>query len=122
MNTASPQHAIITGGSSGIGLAIAHRLLARGMHVTIVARNAERLATAEAALKGSCTSGSQRVLAISADVASEAATLGAMTRAIAEMGPPELLITSAGVGGFVGRFEDAPLGEFESVMRVVVGI
>ena len=114
----APTHAIVTGGSSGIGLAIAHRLLARGMHVTIVARNAERLATAEAALKGSCTSGSQRVLAISADVASEAATRVAMTQAIAELGPPDLLITSAGVGGFVGRFEDAPLEEFESVMAI----
>src|SRR5689334_5264214 len=116
-NTQYP-HAIVTGGSSGIGLAIAHRLLARGMHVTIVARNAERLATAEAALKGSCTSESQRVLAISADVASEAATRGAMTQAMAELGPPDLLITSAGVGGFVGRFEDAPLEEFESVMAI----
>jgi 3-dehydrosphinganine reductase len=109
-------HAIVTGGSSGIGLAIAHRLLARGMHVTIIARNAERLATAETALNGSRISDAQRVLAISADVASEAATRVAMEHAITELGAPDLLITSAGVGGFVGRFEDAPLEEFESVM------
>jgi 3-dehydrosphinganine reductase len=114
----SAKHAIITGGSSGIGLAIAHRLVARGMHVTIVARNAERLAAAEAAIKASRASDAQRVLAISADVASEAATRVAMTHAIAELGTPDLLITSAGLGGFVGRFEDAPLEEFESVMAV----
>src|SRR5262249_40700304 len=56
--TQDPQatkHAIVTGGSSGIGLAIARRLLARGMHVTIVARNAERLAAAEAALTAART-------------------------------------------------------------------
>ncbi len=118
MSTHPPSHAIVTGGSSGIGLAIAHRLLARGMHVTIVARNAERLAAAEAGLTRSRASHSQRLLAISADVASEPATRAAMEQAIAELGPPDLLITSAGVGGFVGRFEDVPLEEFESVMAV----
>jgi 3-dehydrosphinganine reductase len=116
MTTAT--HAIITGGSSGIGLAIAHKLAARGTDITIVARNPDRLATAEAAINGSRASQTQRVLAIPADVKSEEATRTAMTRAIAELGPPDLLITSAGVGGFVGRFEDAPLDEFEHVMAV----
>jgi 3-dehydrosphinganine reductase len=114
----TPSHAIVTGGSSGIGLSIAHKLAARGMHVTIVARNAERLAAAETAINASRASQAQRVLAIPADVKSEEATRAAMTRAIAELGPPDLLITSAGVGGFVGRFEDAPLDEFEHVMAV----
>jgi 3-dehydrosphinganine reductase len=114
----TPSHAIVTGGSSGIGLALAHMLAARGMHVTIVARNAERLAAAQTAITGSRASDAQRVLALPADVASEAATRAAMTRAIDELGAPDLLITSAGAGGFVGRFEDAPLHEFEHVMAV----
>jgi 3-dehydrosphinganine reductase len=88
------------------------------MNLTIVARNTERLATAEAAINTSRASHAQRVLSIPADVKSEEATRTAMTHAIAELGPPDLLITSAGVGGFVGRFEDAPLEEFEHVMAV----
>ena len=46
------EHAIIIGGSSGIGLATAHRLLADGLKVTIFGRDPERLARAEAAVAG----------------------------------------------------------------------
>jgi NAD(P)-dependent dehydrogenase (short-subunit alcohol dehydrogenase family) len=42
--------AVVTGGSKGIGLACAKRLAAEGCHVELVARNAELLAAAKAAL------------------------------------------------------------------------
>ena len=43
-------HAIITGGSSGIGLATAHALAEQGLAVSILARGAERLERAVAEL------------------------------------------------------------------------
>ncbi|WP_031173538.1 SDR family oxidoreductase [Streptomyces durhamensis] len=45
-------NAIIIGGGSGMGLALARTLLAEGMDVTIVGRSADRLATARAHLEG----------------------------------------------------------------------
>lgn len=48
----STQHAIIIGGSSGIGLATARQLLALGFQVTITGRDEERLAAAKKSLAG----------------------------------------------------------------------
>ena len=46
------QEAIVTGGSKGIGRALANTLAAEGCHVAICARNAEGVASAVEALKG----------------------------------------------------------------------
>ena len=45
-----PGHAIITGGSSGIGLAIAKSLSSRGASISLIARNRDRLAVAREAV------------------------------------------------------------------------
>ncbi len=42
------QHAIITGGSSGLGYALADEFLKRGLRVTLVARRLDQLETATA--------------------------------------------------------------------------
>ena len=46
------EFALITGGSSGIGFALAKQLVERGVDVLIVARNEERLEKAKEALNG----------------------------------------------------------------------
>jgi NAD(P)-dependent dehydrogenase (short-subunit alcohol dehydrogenase family) len=46
-NLMSPQHTVIVGGSSGIGLATAHQLLEEGFRVTITGRDERRLAKAK---------------------------------------------------------------------------
>ena len=50
--TNTTEHTIIIGGTSGIGLATARRLLDEGAKVTIAGRDADRLAAARAALAG----------------------------------------------------------------------
>lgn len=82
--------ALVTGGSSGIGLALAERLVARGMLVLLAARGEERLARAVAALPGS--------EAIVADV-SEPADRARLVDAVRRHGRLDLLVNNAGIGG-----------------------
>lgn len=58
--------ALVTGGSSGIGLAIAKELAHNGLRLIIVGRNEQRLAQAEQVLRGE---GAAEVITISADLA-----------------------------------------------------
>jgi NAD(P)-dependent dehydrogenase (short-subunit alcohol dehydrogenase family) len=50
MDALSGKHAVVTGASRGIGLAVARTLLAHGARVTLMARDAEALESAAAAL------------------------------------------------------------------------
>ncbi len=89
-------HVVVTGGSSGIGLATARLLAARGAKLSLIARGAERLE--EAAREVSAAAKGVPVAARAADVADRAA----LTRAIAELEaeqarPCDILIASAGL-------------------------
>lgn len=92
-------HVIITGGSSGIGLALARRYLASGAFVTIVGRSRERLDVAVSLLREGLPDTSERLRAAVADVRDEASLMGAVATASEAFGPCDLLITSAGVVG-----------------------
>jgi 3-dehydrosphinganine reductase len=88
-------HAIVTGASSGIGFATARALRARGMAVTLIARDRGRLD--EAAQRLSATPSAGGVAAFSADVGDEAALRHAIESAIARFGPPAWAVASAGI-------------------------
>jgi NAD(P)-dependent dehydrogenase (short-subunit alcohol dehydrogenase family) len=85
--------ALVTGGSSGIGLGLAQMLVAEGADVTIVARNPERLAAAGASLRerGGC------VLEMSADVGSPDDVERAVNHHMEHLGRLDVLINSAGI-------------------------
>jgi 3-dehydrosphinganine reductase len=112
----SRPHALVTGGSSGIGLAIARRLVADGMDVSLVARGEQRLEEARAALTAG-SGGQARVLAISADVSNRQAAEEAVGEAASKLGPPKLVVTSAGIA-VPGYFEDVGVEVFERTMAV----
>ncbi len=62
-------HVVVTGGSEGLGLALCEQLAARGAHVTVVARNAAKLAAACRAIEQCRKRESQRVAAVAQRVA-----------------------------------------------------
>ncbi|MFD5428814.1 SDR family oxidoreductase [Streptomyces sp. NPDC127084] len=107
-------HAIITGGSSGIGLATAHLLVSRGAAVSLVARGRERLEAAAAELRSSGGTVAFRT----ADVCDKAAVETAFTDLERELGKPcDVLVTSAGVAR-PGNFLDLPDEVFHEMMTV----
>jgi 3-dehydrosphinganine reductase len=108
-------HVLITGGSSGIGLATAARCLDRGAAVSIVARDVDRLTTARDEL--AARSPTARVATASADVTDAAALVRAIDACIGELGPVDVLVTSAG-DGHPGHFADLSDDVFRAQMEV----
>ncbi|KAJ9091376.1 hypothetical protein QFC21_007231 [Naganishia friedmannii] len=76
------KHCYVTGGSSGLGLALSEYLARQGAHVTIVARDTKKLVEAQAQINTHRTSESQRIVAISADLTSQATSREAYHDAI----------------------------------------
>jgi len=83
----SSQHAVVTGGGSGIGEAIAERLAETGMRITLMGRNPERLSAAAVRLKAA----SQQV-----DVTSADDVRSGFAAAVQANGPVSILVNNAG--------------------------
>src|SRR5690349_8951571 len=92
--------AIVTGGSKGIGLAVASAFCASGAEVAIVARGREAL---DAAVK--TIGGKARVIAIQGDVAVPADIERAYGEAMKAFGKIDILVNNAGESR-TGPFED----------------
>lgn len=112
----SNQHVFITGGSSGIGLALAQQAAAAGARLSLVGRDAAKLTAAAQCVRNS-NPGVSEIVTMPADVSSEAAVLVALQTAEAVHGPVDILITSAGVA-HPGYFEELPASVFERTMAV----
>lgn len=111
------KRALITGGSSGIGLALAKKLAARGAHVTILARDAARLEIACAEIRAERLDDSLRVDSIRADVADRGGLQAALAEFARREGAPDLLINSAGVVR-PGYFNELDLDVFRDMMEI----
>jgi NAD(P)-dependent dehydrogenase (short-subunit alcohol dehydrogenase family) len=84
----SGARAIVTGGSRGIGLAVARGLLAEGARVALVARGRQRLNDAAAALGG-------EVLTIPTDTTDDTAVRAMVDRVVAAWGGVDVLVNAA---------------------------
>lgn len=93
------RRAVVTGGSKGIGLAIARELLEEGAAVAICARNSDELAAAERELAPLGT-----IYAQPADVTVASDVEDFMERSAGELGGIDCLVNNAG-GAHPGHFE-----------------
>lgn len=107
--------ALITGGSSGIGLALARRLLEYGASVTLLARDQQKLNDAKASLL-SINSG-YIVNTISADVTEADSLRAILSEFQVQHGTPDILINSAGVAR-PGYVEELPLEVYRWTMDI----
>src|SRR5690242_10872035 len=104
-------HAVVTGGSSGIGLATARRLAAGGARVSLIARDAGRLAEASKLVGG------DEVAVAVADVRDAVALTDALARVCDRFGPCDILIAAAG-GAHPGYFEQLDDAVFREQLKV----
>jgi NAD(P)-dependent dehydrogenase (short-subunit alcohol dehydrogenase family) len=103
--------AVITGGSSGIGLALAERLLQHGGRVAICGRSAERLQTASHTLEPFA----DRLLAVQADVTNREQVRDLVTRTVERFGRVDVLINSAG-SGYLGPITETSDATIQSLL------
>jgi 3-dehydrosphinganine reductase len=105
---------LVTGGSSGIGLAFSRRILQLGAAVVLAARRREVLEEARASLLGQVPGA--RVEALPLDVSVEedvTREVGSLLRRL----PVDMLVNNAGVV-LPGRFLDLDLAEFRKMMDI----
>jgi NAD(P)-dependent dehydrogenase (short-subunit alcohol dehydrogenase family) len=97
--------ALVTGGASGIGAAVATLLLERGARVAVLDRE---------------TAGApEGTLAVKADVTDDDAVRGAVDRAAAELGSLHTVVSNAGIGS-IGTVEDNADEEWTRVLDINV--
>jgi NAD(P)-dependent dehydrogenase (short-subunit alcohol dehydrogenase family) len=104
--------AVVTGGASGIGFALAAAANERGMDVILVDVRADGLEAAAARLRGSGAA----VTTVAADV-SRLADIERVARTAFELGSVQLVCSNAGIV-VPGRAWEIPAGDWERVMGV----
>jgi 3-oxoacyl-[acyl-carrier protein] reductase len=114
MSALAGKVAFVTGGSRGIGLAIARRLLDEGARVAITATSDATLDRAARELAAG-----DAVLPLRADVRSAEAVEGALRTATERLGGVDILVNNAGVGVFT-PVADMTLDQWHQVMETNV--
>jgi NAD(P)-dependent dehydrogenase (short-subunit alcohol dehydrogenase family) len=85
------KRAVVTGGSRGIGFAIAAALAAEGAEIALLARDQKRLEAARRRLR----EGDRRVIALAADTTDDSAVRAAIARTVEELGGVDILVNAA---------------------------
>ena len=102
--------ALVTGGGTGIGAAVARRLSADGYDVVVTGRREGPISEVAAEIGG---------LAIVADTSIEADAERAVAGAVDRFGGVDALVLNAGIAGY-GTLLDLAPGTFEDILRVNV--
>lgn len=112
-NLLSGKHALVTGGTSGIGLGIAQSFAQHGARVTVLGRNPEK---AEAAAQSIRELGGE-ALAVTADVRDAEAVATAVAQAAETFGPLDILLCGA-AGNFPAPVDGISPNGFKSVVDI----
>jgi len=110
----SGRHVILTGGSSGIGKAIARDLASAGAELTLVARRFPRLETARDEIRQQSASAKIHLLPL--DIADEDRVEGELRNHL-DAHPPDMLINNAGIAR-PGRFLEQTNQDFREHMNI----
>ncbi len=105
------RHAVITGGATGLGYAIAQRMLASGGRVTLWDRD-------EAAAAKACTQLGEQAQWVAVDVGSHASVVAATQQTLARSTSVDALVNSAGITGPNTKVWDYPVDAWAQVMQV----
>jgi NAD(P)-dependent dehydrogenase (short-subunit alcohol dehydrogenase family) len=105
--------AIVTGASSGIGVAFAQALGEAGADVVLGARRTDKLADTQRLVEGT----GRRALAVATDVSDPASCQALVDAAMAEFGRVDILVNNAGIGTAVPATHETP-EQFRSVIDV----
>jgi 3-oxoacyl-[acyl-carrier protein] reductase len=104
------RNAIITGGASGLGKAVAARIVAEGGRVALWDLNADTLAATQEEI------GAVHVEAL--DVSDHAAVAAAARATAAALGKVDILVCSAGITGATATVWDYPVDSFQRVIDI----
>jgi NAD(P)-dependent dehydrogenase (short-subunit alcohol dehydrogenase family) len=105
--------AIVTGASSGLGVAFAQSLAEAGADVVLGARRADRLESTAELVRAA----GRRALAVATDVSDPAACTALVEAAMDEFGRVDILVNNAGVGTAVPATRETP-EQFRAVVDV----
>ena len=107
------QVAVVTGAGRGIGRAVATAFAREGAFVVLAARSAREIASVQRDIEAA----GGRALAVATDVRQEPAVAALVTRALAEGGRIDCLVTAAGMAAF-GPVADAKTADWDQLMAV----
>src|SRR6478735_11300595 len=108
--------AFVTGGTRGIGVAIAHALLARGGQVVITGTSEDGVPRAEQALAAACGDAT-RVMGVRCDVRDPGEVERAIHAAVERFGGLDVLVNNAGVG-VGGPIADLAIDEWRRLVDI----
>lgn len=113
-NPSTPRSAVITGGTSGVGLATAHRFAADGARLVLVGRNAERGEKAWAAVRAAAPDAEVHVVA--SDVNEPDQALTAATAARELLGTVDVLVNSTAAAYTPRLLRDTPIEDVAAML------
>ena len=105
--------AVVTGASSGLGVAFANGLAEAGADVVVCARRVERLEETRAQVEAL----GRRCLAVAADVSKPEDCTRVVEQAVAELGKVDILVNNAGIGTAAPATRESP-DEFRKVIDI----